>query len=97
MLANDYPLPSYVHLESPRTDSGTSKPVEGWVEMPLPETNMELDQARPQEKAKAKVYAIDCEMVRMPFVSQLFFDLALTLTVYDRRWEGVDSCMYDRL
>lgn len=51
MLANGYPLPSYV-------SDAFHKP-EGWVETPKePEST--------GSKAERKVYAIDCEMVCEP-------------------------------
>lgn len=53
MVENDYPIPSYM--------ADTFQKPTGWVETPEPlqESLLSLN------KVKPKVYAIDCEMVRI--------------------------------
>jgi RNA exonuclease 1 len=53
MLENDYPLPSYL--------ADTFQKPPGWVETPQPHDDSLLS----QKKTQPKVYAIDCEMVRV--------------------------------
>jgi RNA exonuclease 1 len=49
MIENDYPVPSYLAEIFPKSA--------GWLETPMP--------SETESKWKQKIYAIDCEMVRL--------------------------------
>jgi len=55
MIENDYPIPSYM------ADVFEKGP--GWIE--TPQASEESLLLLPKEKQQSKIYAIDCEMVRI--------------------------------
>ena len=81
MIENDYPVPSYMADVFPKSD--------GWLETAKP--------SETESKWNQKIYAIDCEMVRL---QHLLLRTVLTIffipKVYDRRRQGVDPSLPNR-
>jgi hypothetical protein len=79
MIENDYPIPSYMAEIFPKSA--------GWVETAKP--------SETESKWNQKIYAVDCEMVRLQ--DQVFdrVDKFLFSKVYDRGRQGVDPSLLD--
>lgn len=63
MIDNEYPVPTYMLPEG----SAGRELEEGWVEVP----EYQDDEKKKKRDGKAKVYALDCEMVRLFFLFSL--------------------------
>jgi len=78
MMENDYPIPSYM------ADVFEKPP--GWIETPQPSQKTRLSQL--SEKPETKIYAIDCEMVRVVSIKFDRLKHLATKLVLDRRRKG---------